>query len=381
MFVSKPIATELAEVAKLEGSPLQSSYRNTIYCNAILTQEGGKVRGTYCGNRWCMTCARIRTGMAMERYLPTLKAWGDVWFVTLTVRNVPAAELRDTIATMLAGFTAAKRAIKRTDGLEFVGLRKLECTYNALTDEYHPHFHVHVRGQAAARALVRRWLDYFPDVTDAQAQDCRPVDGTDDSLREIFKYFTKLVAKRKLMPAKALDVIFRAMRGRRVYQPVGFTVANDDDDEGDLELDKGTPAISRPGEELRWEWSQQASDWVDADTGECLTGYEPAEKLRELLTIKRDLPPVRGIPSESSNADVRELRAAMTKKLEHAARQRAPLAPAKVLSKQLQKIFALSRERADTMAAQLDTGGDTQISFARELGVSVREFTREREFM
>jgi hypothetical protein len=132
---------------------------------------------------------------------------------------------------------------------------------------------------------------------------------------------------------------------------------------------------------LRWEWSQQASDWVDADTGECLTGYEPAEKLRELLTIKRDLPPVRGIPSESSNADVRELRAAMTKKLEHAARQRAPLAPAKVLSKQLQKIFALSRERADTMAAQLDTGGDTQISFARELGVSVREFTREREFM
>jgi hypothetical protein len=68
------------------------------------------VRGTYCGNRWCMTCARIRTGMAMERYLPTLKAWGDVWFVTLTVRNVPAAELRDTIATHARGIHRGRSA-------------------------------------------------------------------------------------------------------------------------------------------------------------------------------------------------------------------------------------------------------------------------------
>jgi hypothetical protein len=303
--------------------------------------------------------------------------------VTLTVRNVPADELRPKIAQMLAAFTAAKRAIKRTDGLEFVGLRKLECTYNAEHDEYHPHFHVHVKGEAAARALVKRWQEQFPNETDQRAQDIKAVDGGEESLRELFKYFTKLVAKRRFMPAKALDVIFRAMRGRRVYQPVGFTVATDDDDEGELAPDKGTPATSRPGEDVRWEWSQEASDWVDTDTGECLTGYEPAQKFRELVeSVKRrdDLPPVRSIAPEESNGDVKKLRAHMAKKMDAHAYARAPMVP-KVVSRQLQKIFALNAERADAMAAQLATAGAEQLDLSRELAPTARESMGRRDMM
>jgi hypothetical protein len=364
MYLSKPLATRLAEVAKVEGSPLEASYRNTIYCNATLSQENGRVVGTYCGNRWCMTCARIRTALAIQRYLPALQQWRSRYFVTLTVRNVPAAQLASTVGAMLAAFTAAKRAIKRTDGVAFKALRKLECTYNAATDEYHPHFHVQVEGRRAATLLVQRWVGQFPDSTDAKGQDIRPAND-DSSLLELFKYFTKLMTRQRLIPAKALDVIFRSMRGRRVYQPVGFKAPKGAvDDEGELPLDQGTEAITRPGEDLRWVWSQGAADWVDESTGECLSGYTPADKFRELVeSIAREgeqgelLSRVRGLPPDR-RINVDESRANLRRRMHALAR-----APDTVehVSATLRKLWDLSATRARELAAVVVPIADAQL--------------------
>jgi hypothetical protein len=310
MYFSKPLATALAETAKRVGSALQQSYRNTVYCNAQLQQDGGKVTGRYCGNRWCITCSRIRTALAMNRYLPVLSAWRDRQLVTLTLRNVPAAELDRTLDEMLAAFTAAKRAITRTDALEFKALRKLEVTYNIHRDDYHPHFHVTVEGERAAAQLVARWLAHFAERADAKAQDIRSA-ADDGTLRELFKYFTKLVTKSRMMPPAALDVIFRAMRGRRVYQPVGFTLpAELPDDEGELPTDAGTAAISRPAEQILWTWEQGASDWIDRESGECLTGYQPSEKFRQLVeSISSAEPPpaMRLLPPDIPAEPIAEL--------------------------------------------------------------------------
>ena len=279
--LSTALAVHLAEHAKAVQSPLERSYRNTAYCCAELDQESGKLRGKYCGARWCIVCGRIRTARGIDRYSSTLETWQDKQLVTLTVQNVDAQELRNTIDAMTRALVAIVRASRRSRGAERVivrAVRKLECTYNvnARAGKYHPHFHLIVEGDRAARYLVAEWLRRHPDTANAKAQDVRPC--SDDGARELFKYVTKLVTKSRMTPAAALDVIFQAMKGRRVFQSVGFVVPKDKPDEDAEQLDpvEATTALTRHADKIRWNWDQCAADWIDYKTGECLTGYEPS---------------------------------------------------------------------------------------------------------
>lgn len=276
--MSLPLAVSLAELR----TPLERSYRNTVYCASLLDQKGGKLTTRYCGNRWCLVCNRLRIARSIRAYLPVVSEWGDKHFVTLTVPNCKAHELGSVLDRMHQALTNIKYRIKRADRLPFVALRKLEVTYNPVRRDFHPHFHLVVQGEATARALVARWLGTFPDASE-KAQDVRPCD--DQTLKEAFKYFTKLVSKGSksgqsvAVAPSALDVIFCAMRSRRVYQPMGFRAAADDTErEGELPTEMGTAAVSRIAEDVLWEWSQQLTDWVDFSTGDCLTGYQPSER-------------------------------------------------------------------------------------------------------
>jgi hypothetical protein len=91
---------------------------------------------------------------------------------------------------------------------------------------------------------------------------------------------------RAVAPVAALDVIFSAMVGRRVYQPMGFrvTVAKTLDEHGAVGLTGETIATKRPGESVLWEWMQELHDWVDLATGDVLSGYEPTEAYTALVT-------------------------------------------------------------------------------------------------
>lgn len=315
-YMSVPLAVTLAELR----SPLEQAYRNTVYCTGTLQQAGGQLAGKYCGNRWCLVCNRIRTAKAMNRYLPAVDGWDDRQLVTLTLRNVKASALADTIRDMMRTFQAIKLQLKRSrtlvrhkhrtwkgapelggllEPVKLVALRKLECTYNAARDDYHPHYHVIVQTRAMADALRERWLEAMGERAEPEPQDVRACDR--DGLREVFKYFTKLMAKTRSkrgetgrsapVDPRALDTIFRAMKRQRVYQPVGFTVAKDDE-ETEIETDEGTPALTRVGESVLWEWSQDATDWVDRKTGDCLTGYEPALKFRDFVQRIGRAPPL-----------------------------------------------------------------------------------------
>ena len=278
-YFSTPLAINLAKLR----TSLEKSYRNTVYCSAILSQENGKIIGSYCGNRWCMVCNRIRTARAIARYFPTVEGWEDKYLVTLTLKNMPAPELPSTLNNMVKAFQAAKLAMRRTDQVKLVALRKLECTYNFRTAEYHPHFHVVVNGELAARLLVLRWLEQHPDTADSKGQDIRRCDN--DSVREMFKYFTKLVAKTRMVPPAALDVIFQSMKGHRVYQSVGFVITRKVPDESEelMAPVNATEAPVRRSECVTWDWCQRLADWVDFETGECLTGFEPEARLRHIV--------------------------------------------------------------------------------------------------
>jgi hypothetical protein len=284
--ITKPLATALAEWAKDARSPLEKGYRNTIYCAELIGQTDRELRTEYCGNRWCLVCNRIRTGKAIRRYLPPLEAWRSRWFVTLTVPNVAGPALRSAMRTMLAALRELRRQLRR-ERVPVRMLRKLECTYNPDREDFHPHFHLIVEGEAPARHIVRRWLAMFPAATRA-AQDIR-VCGR-DSLSELFKYFTKLTAKdrgrdRAWIPFAALDTIFQAMRGRRVYQPCGFKGAPDiDEEEVDALTATASPYPAPPnGSSIPWQWAQPLGDWIDYETGACLSGYDRAVRLSAFL--------------------------------------------------------------------------------------------------
>jgi hypothetical protein len=277
-YMTVPLSITLAELR----SPLEKAYRNTFYCSSTLEQEDGLLKAKHCGNRWCLVCNRIRTARAISNYLPVIGGWSDAYLVTLTLPNVTAELLASTISEMLKSVVAISRAIRRTDRLPFRALRKVECTHNAERDDYHPHFHLIVDGARQASRIVARWLSAHPGAS-PEAQDMRPCDGS--SLKEFFKYFTKLMPARSAsglprtpIPPGALNEIFLAMKGRRVYQPMGFRLPPAVPDDGDEDLDTkgGAAAIKRLGEVIVWDWTQQLHDWVDFESGELLTGYEPS---------------------------------------------------------------------------------------------------------
>lgn len=284
-YMSMPLAVALAE---LRGE-LEQSYRNTVYCCDVILQEDGTLKTHYCGNRWCLVCGRIRTARAINAYMPILSEWEEPHLVTLTRRNVPGESLSEVLDEMMAAFTSCKRSIKRTHGFEFKAVRKTECTYSLSRKDYHPHFHVIVEGRAQAELLRDLWLDRLGQDAEPDGQDVRPCD--EHSLMEVFKYFTKLTTKghsrteRAWMPPEALDMIFRAMRRRRVWQPLGFKLRADEDaaiEDDEIEVD-GSPSFKREAERVLWEWEQELSDWVDLSTGEALSEYRPAEKLRHFV--------------------------------------------------------------------------------------------------
>jgi hypothetical protein len=146
-------------------------------------------------------------------------------------------------------------------------------------------------GRAQAHALVRRWLAAFPTAT-AKAQDVRRCTGP-AAMKELFKYFTKLLVKgmdgeRTAPPPRVLDTMFKAVRGLRTFQPMGFVVAKEPDDET-LTLDADTASPDATREHIEWEWVSSLADWVDYNTGEVLSGYEPPSTMLELVQrIRRD---------------------------------------------------------------------------------------------
>jgi hypothetical protein len=240
-------------LSRVEDSPLKKSYGATVtYCASQLIQEGTKFTSKYCGHRWCNVCNGIRMAQLIKGYEGPLSLLVDKWFVTLTIPNVPSEHLREAIEQMIKQAQAIqgyfkKRHQRGLQGWQLVGLRKLECTHNVQTGLFHPHFHLVVQGEEAARALISEWLKRV-DNASPKAQDMRKA-GT-GSEKELFKYFAKTVTKmggEYVTLLEPLDIIFQAMRGLRVFQPIGLKkyVSEEVEDLQAEDLTGITPSVDR----------------------------------------------------------------------------------------------------------------------------------------
>lgn len=251
-------------------SPLNKSYWNTYHCTKTILQSGKKITSKYCNNRWCLTCNRIRTAKMINGYSASIESFKDSQFVTLTIPNVKAKDLRLAIDKMNTDLRAITKNLKKTYGIKLQALRKYESTYNKERNDYHPHFHLIVDGKETAIRLVDLWLKRNKKA-DRGGQDI--TQANDNSLTELCKYFTKIIAKDNDYNPKALDIMFRAVKSKRTFQSIGIskTVSEDVDEIQSQEIE-----FKEPQEQI-WGFESDAFDWVSPD-GELLSEYSPTDK-------------------------------------------------------------------------------------------------------
>jgi hypothetical protein len=275
---AKYITNTVAAPLSLLHSPLQKSYGTTLVCSATLTEAQGKITGMYCNQRWCLVCARIRTSKLIAGYHPALTEIEDKYFVTLTTGpRCTAKQLPGLIRSMLHAATLIRRSITRTHEIKYSGLRKIECTYDATEGTYHPHFHFIVEGEYVAQLYIGMWLKRFPNAK-RSGQDMKQAD--DNSVMELFKYFTKVVSKTKAgeykIYLKALDTMFLAMRKVRTFQPFGLIKEVSED------VEPEQAELTHRDITACWSWLE--TDWLDKETGEILTGFEPSENMQKIAS-------------------------------------------------------------------------------------------------
>lgn len=259
-------------------SPLSKSYTSTFYCTTNILDEGdGYLKAKYCKNRWCAVCNRIRTGVLINSYGKQLDELFAPYFMTLTLPTCKAEDLSKQIERMEAAWRqiynqSFKARYKNSGNAPLRGVRKMECTIRP-NGYYHFHYHVIIDTWATAEWIVYQWLKRFPEASD-KAQDIRPADAR--SMKELFKYFTKVSADGKIAPYQRLDVIFRAIRGKRTYQPFGgFRVTKGED------IDELQKNVKKPSDKHGNLWKWDKYDWI-SEHGELLTGYEPNDLLKQL---------------------------------------------------------------------------------------------------
>lgn len=250
----------------------KDKYINTLNCATNLIQKGNKIESRYCKNRWCKVCNRIRTAKLINGYAPALDQLEDKYFVTLTLPNVAADQLRSTIKLMLKGIREIQELWRKTKQPRVKGIRKLECTYNPDLDNYHPHFHFIVQGEHSADRLIKSWLQKFPDAVSWAQDKSEAYD-----YKELFKYFTKLAAKSEIKKEEsfypeALHVIYKSIEKIRIIQPMGGIKLVNDEIE-DIEVQEITDVETK-----ETVYSFEYDNWVDMNTGEYLTSYKPTKK-------------------------------------------------------------------------------------------------------
>jgi hypothetical protein len=295
--IANKMILSLIDIAKEKGHHDRvQMYWNTFHCQRKVIQSGSTLHADYCKNRFCTICLAIRKAENINKYYPVLKEWKDQHFVTLTIQSVAARNLKRHIDGMIRAFQLIKmrcnKRHKRGNGIKLIGLKSLECNFNAYRKTYNPHFHFIVPDRATADLLKREWMKQWTTKhTYHKAQHITKVDSLEHALIETIKYgskiFTEPDIKKKgekgvprMIYAHALDNIFCAMRGKRIFERFGFDLPPQPKKQNNARFVQ---------DHQEWIFDPTATDWINSNTGECLTGYVQPFELDYLLNECVDL--------------------------------------------------------------------------------------------
>ena len=276
---------------KADNRDWRKSYWNTYHCQGRVFTADGKLHGTYCKNKFCTLCCSIRKALIINHYLPVICTWTEAHFVTLTIKAVRDKKLRDALRSILRCFhwitEKYRKRYNRGNGIVLRGIKSLECNFNPERQTYNPHLHLIVENKEMADIFIAEWLQRWgAKWTYKKAQHSRKVENTVRDLIEIIKYGSKIFTEPDLtnkmkrhgkvkIYVSALDNIFKAMRGLRIFERFGFN------------LSKAYPKaeaskVVREYEE--WVFKAEEFDWVNPENEARLSNYEPAAELVQVLT-------------------------------------------------------------------------------------------------
>lgn len=294
-LITQTMVLALIDVAKEKGDTKRvQAYWNTYHCQSKLISSEGKLYSKYCKNRFCTVCLAIRKADTINRYYPELKNWKDAHFVTLTVKAVNGKNLNKWVKGMNRAFELIKNRCKkrhqRGKGIKLIGVKSLECNFNPQKKTYNPHFHIIVPSKEVADLLKQEWIKQWKSdkklFTSHKAQHIRKVEDLEHDLIETIKYGSKIFTepdlknkgKQALSPmvyAYALDNIFVAMKGIRIFERFGFNLPKQEPKQSSYKLIE---------DYKEWEFDLTNTDWINTNTGEFLTGFESTPELNYLLT-------------------------------------------------------------------------------------------------
>lgn len=297
--ITKAMVLSLIDISKeKEDLNRVQSYWNTYHCIENLISSDGKLYGKYCKNRFCTICNSIRKAEMINKYYSYLSKWPDPHFVTLTVKACKEGMLNNRTTQMLKAFkllqNRCKKRNQRGQGIRLMGIKSLECNFNPDKQTYNPHFHIIVPNKEIAELLKDEWIKTWRPIpketyrykyTTPKAQHIEPIVNLETALIEIIKYGSKIFTEpdlnrkcaKKTQPiiyARALDNIFVAMKGKRIFERFGFNLPNQ------IQRKSKTRIVY---DFKNWTFSDDASDWVNLETGEVLTGYVQPPELNYLL--------------------------------------------------------------------------------------------------
>jgi len=261
---SKAITKAINGKLLYQNSEIHKDYQKAWYCNESLFQDGNKVTANYCKKRSCIVCARIMAARLMKAYAKPLLELNDLHLVTLTTPNVTGDMLDTEIDRMYNAYTKIKDNIRKTYKLKLKGFRKLEITHNSRTNTFNPHYHILVDGKEAATLIRDLWLNQFSNAN-VRGQDIKKVRSIkeESALLEVFKYVTKVVIKNSFN-AEALDIMYCAIKGRRVYQAMGIKKTQ----EVKIKTYESQIITHRDERIEVWKWCNDSKDWYTPDHSE-----------------------------------------------------------------------------------------------------------------
>lgn len=292
--ISRAVILMLIDIAKEKGDKQRvQHYWNAYHCQSKIYRSENKLYGKYCKNRFCTVCCAIRKADIINRYFPIIKKWQDPHFITLTVKSISARNLNKWIKGMNKAFklilNRCKKRYQRGTGIQLIGIKSLECNFNPQRKTYNPHFHIIVSSKQIADLLKKEWMLQWNRTSTLhashKAQFIRKVDSLERDLIETIKYgskiFTEPDIKNKkensfapIIYAKALDNIFVAMKSQRIFERFGFNLPQQKQKE---------PSTKLLFDFKTYVFNSNATDWIDENTGECLTGYAQPTELQYLL--------------------------------------------------------------------------------------------------
>lgn len=176
----------------------------------------------FCKLRLCPGCAwraSLRSAAAVSAIAQQLQAEKySMLFITLTIPNVPGDCLRDACLKLNADF---HRLMKRKAYAVWKhNIRKMEITYNAKRDDFHPHLHMiaFVRpgyfksGNYISQAkLLDDWRSATGDdrITQVDVRRCKDRESGSNAILEVAKYSAK--ASQYTHSERVYDVMYDTM--------------------------------------------------------------------------------------------------------------------------------------------------------------------------